>query len=85
MPILIMVSIGNLPCCAIEYFESSTRIEGMFMDLGTAAGIAAALAIQSGVQDGPGSCPKMALQDTKVTAVQNILEFKYQQRIHGPI
>jgi len=64
---------------------SSTRIEGMFMDLGTAAGVAAALAIQSGVQGGPGSCPKLALQDTNVTAVQDLLVNYYQQRIHGPI
>jgi len=64
---------------------SSTRIEGMFMDLGTAAGVAAGLAIKAGVNNGSGSCPKMALQDTQVSAVQNILVTKYGQRIHGPI
>jgi hypothetical protein len=78
--LLIPVAISST---SIAY--SSTRIEQMYMDLGTAAGIAAGLALQSGVKNGPGSCPNMALQDTKISAVQDILVNKYQQRIHGPI
>lgn len=66
---------------------SSTRIEGMYMDLGTAAGVAARLALASAARAGlqTGVCPVMQLQDTNVTAVQEVLVNQYQQRIHGPI
>lgn len=76
---------------------SSTRIEGMFMDLGTAAGVAAALALEStkaaretrslgeplGVSGG--TCLATPLQDTNVTLVQDVLVNVYKQRVHGPI
>jgi len=53
---------------------SSTRIESMFSDLGTAAGVAAALALRTG----------NAVQDSNITLVQEILVNKYKQKIHGP-
>lgn len=69
---------------------SSTRIEGMYMDLGTAAGVAAALALDT-ARGGPasspmvrGACPAFQIQDTNVTAVQAILVNTFQQRVHGP-
>lgn len=61
---------------------ASTRIEGMFCDLGTAAGVAAALALRGG--SGGGACPASHLADTNVTAVQDTLVRVYGQRIHGP-
>jgi len=73
----------TLSATSIAY--SSTRIEGMFSDLGTAAGVAVALALQSGEAPAPGACPAFAVQDTNVTAVQEVLVNVYRQRIHGPI
>lgn len=64
---------------------SSTRIEGMFSDLGTAAGVAAALALDGAGPLAPGACPAIPLQDTNVTAVQAVLVNTYQQRVHGPV
>ncbi len=71
---------------------SSTRIEGMYVDLGTAAGVAAALALAAGPQSASAAdtgaasaCPYAPLQDTNVTDVQRVLVDTYQQRIHGPI
>ena len=67
---------------------SSTRIEQMFVDLGAAAGVAAALALESaGGAGGDGACPGLgvALQDTNVTATQDVLVRAYGQRIHGPL
>lgn len=61
---------------------SSTRIEGMFADLGTAAGIAASMLVKGGAS---GSCPAIAAQDVNVTAVQDILTGVFKQRIHGPV
>jgi hypothetical protein len=60
---------------------------GMYMDLGTAAGVAAALSLRAAKATGlaPGACPSTPLQDTNVTAVQDILVNVYQQRIHGPV
>jgi hypothetical protein len=67
---------------------ASTRIEGMYMDLGTAAGVAVALALRAGAQQphtSTSQCSFIPLQDTNVTAVQNILVNTFQQRIHGPV
>ena len=67
---------------------SSTRIEQMFVDLGAAAGVTAALALESaGGAGGDGACPGLgvALQDTNVTATQDVLVRVYGQRIHGPL
>ena len=71
---------------------SSTRIEQMFVDLGAAAGVGAALALEAPAA-GPGSTHAratgacaglgLALQDTNVTAVQEALVHLYRQRIHG--
>lgn len=73
---------------------SSTRIENMYMDLGTAAGVAVALALQRSSESSSKSttvtghaadaCP-LAVQDTDVAAVQEILTTVFKQRIHGPI
>jgi hypothetical protein len=67
---------------------SSTRIEQMFMDLGAAAGVAAALALEEAAGGCSGGEPRCAilppLQDTNVTAVQEVLVHRYRQRIHGP-
>jgi hypothetical protein len=60
---------------------SSTRIEGMFMDLGTAAGVAAALVLEAAAPGGT----LFPLQDTNVTQVQAILVHDFRQRVHGPI
>lgn len=80
--LLIPVAISST---SIAY--SSTRIEGMFMDLGTAAGVAAALALDSGTasHSGAGTCLAVPLQDTNVSAVQDILVNAFKQRVHGPI
>ena len=67
---------------------SSTRIEGMYMDLGTAAGVAAALLLgdaKGSLDFTLGACPASPLQDTNVSAVQDVLVNVYQQRVHGPI
>jgi hypothetical protein len=63
---------------------SSTRIEQMFVDTGAAAGVAAALAVEAAA--GAGACAGTghAVQDTNVTAVQDVLVRVYGQRIHGP-
>lgn len=59
------------------------------MDLGTAAGVAASLALQemktTAGAEGQGVCPSTPLQDTNVSAVQDALVGVYHQRIHGPI
>jgi hypothetical protein len=55
------------------------------MDLGTAAGVAASLALDAQPPSAPGACPSWAFQDVNVTAVQEILVNVYQQRIHGPV
>jgi hypothetical protein len=67
---------------------SSTRIEQMFVDLGAAAGVAAALALEAAPGAGTEDvCPGTghALQDSNVTAVQDVLVRVYGQRIHGPV
>ena len=56
------------------------------MDLGTAAGVAAALALDTAASDsGAGTCLSVPLQDTNVSAVQDILVNVFKQRVHGPI
>jgi hypothetical protein len=60
----------------------------MFMDLGTAAGVAAALALDAAkaAASAPvGACLATPLQDTNVSAVQAVLVGVYNQRVHGPI
>eukprot|EP00980_Cylindrotheca_fusiformis_P013004 scaffold3248_cov112-Cylindrotheca_fusiformis.AAC.5 len=72
---------------------SSARIENMFMDLGSAAGVAVANLLdqqqqqqdqQQSIHRSIGSCPILAVQDTNVTGVQHILSTVYQQKFHGP-
>lgn len=63
---------------------ASTRIENMFMDMGSAAGVAVAQLLDGGAAAKPGQCPTKAVQDTNITAVQEVLVNVYQQRIHGP-
>lgn len=64
---------------------ASTRIENMFMDLGSAAGVAVASLLGRGSGGGKrGSCPTIAVQDTNVTEVQRVLTTVYGQQIHGP-
>ena len=66
-----------IPVCisasAVAY--SSTRIENMFMSIGTAAGIAAQQLVQGLVT---------TVQDVNVSSVQSTLEKVFLQRIHGP-
>ncbi len=76
--LLVSVAISST---SIAY--SSTRIEQQFVDLGAAAGVAAALAVEAAANDGNGAC-SIAVQGTNVTAVQEVLVRKYNQRIHGP-
>lgn len=65
---------------------ASTRIENMFMDLGSAAGVAVASLLELGKSSGGelGGCPTIAVQDTNVTEVQRVLTTVYGQQIHGP-
>ena len=53
---------------------SSVRIESMLLSTGTAAGVAAAIAVAT-------NCD---IQDVSVSTVQSILETQYGQVIHGP-
>jgi hypothetical protein len=55
---------------------SSTRIENMLMDLGSAAGVAVAELLGTGATRTP-------VQETNVTAVQVILATVYKQNIFG--
>jgi len=65
---------------------SSARIENMFMDLGSAAGVAVALLLDARITTGGsvGTCPTIPVQDTNVTAVQGVLRNVYGQYFHGP-
>lgn len=58
---------------AVAY--SSTRIENMFMSLGSAAGVAAQQLV-----DGSAA----TVQDVNVSRVQQILVDTFKQRVHGP-
>lgn len=76
-----------VPVClsASSVAYSSARIENMFMDLGSAAGVAVAhLLDQQSPGSAVGSCPSKAVQDTNVSAVQEVLSNVYQQKFHGP-
>jgi len=70
---------GNLlvPVClsasAVAY--ASTRIENMFMSLGSAAGVAARQLVDGGA---------LTVHDVDVGQVQDILTGRFGQRIHGP-
>ena len=59
---------------------SSLRIEGGFCDMGTAAGVAAGLAVKKARDTSQCSL----IHDTNVTEVQRILTTQYGQRVHGP-
>ena len=74
---------------------SSTRIENMFMDLGSAAGVAVAQLlsrasqqqqVSGGREVAVGACPAtgLAVQDANITGVQEVLRRVYGQAIHGP-
>ena len=54
---------------------SSARIENMFMDLGSAAGVAVSLLLdkQSHSGSGRGNCPSLPVQSTNISAVQHVL------------
>lgn len=54
---------------------SSTRIENMYMSVGSAAGVAAKQIVDGDVS---------MVQDVDVTKVQSILANTFKQRIHGP-
>jgi len=62
-----------LSASAVAY--SSTRIENMFMNVGSAAGVAAKQLIDGEVN---------TVQDINVSEVQRILAGTFKQRIHGP-
>ena len=62
-----------LSASAVAY--SATRIENMFMSVGTAAGVAAKQLVE-----GTAAC----VQDVDVAAVQGVLVGTFKQRIHGP-
>lgn len=61
------------PAYACRY--SSTRIENMFMGVGSAAGVAARQLVDGSAR---------TVQDINVTKVQALLNGTFQQRIHGP-
>lgn len=84
-----------VPVCisASSVAYSSARIENMFMDLGSAAGVAIALLLEDikneitepNQSHRSMTCPILAVQDSvDVSAVQNILSRVYRQRFHGP-
>ncbi len=64
---------------------SSTRIENMFMDLGSAAGVAvASLLERRGGLRTLGEPPKLSVQeDVDVADVQDVLNKTYGQKFHG--
>jgi hypothetical protein len=68
----VLVPVG-LSASAVAY--SSTRIENMFMSLGTAAGVAAAQVVAGEAS---------TVQDVDVGKVQAVLVGVFEQRIHGP-
>lgn len=55
---------------------ASTRIENMYMDLGSAAGVAVAQLLTRGAG--------VVVQDTNISEVQTVLSTVYGQRFHGP-
>lgn len=77
-----------VPVCisASSVAYSSSRIENMFMDLGSAAGVAVATLLQAvSASGGTKSCPELTVQDdVNITEVQEVLSRVYKQRFHGP-
>ena len=77
-----------VPVCisasAVAY--TSARIENMFMDLGSAAGVAVSYLLQaSSLSKSNNACPNLTVQDdVNITAVQEILSRVYKQKFHGP-
>lgn len=71
-----------VPVCisASSVAYSSTRIENMFMDLGSAAGVAVAGLLDQYRRDESSLPP---VQRVNITQVQQILSAKYNQRFHG--
>jgi hypothetical protein len=74
-----------VPVClsASSVAYSSARIENMFMDLGSAAGVAVAGLLDIAVPTEQGSCPVSNVQDVNVSSVQYVLSKVYKQRFHG--
>ena len=74
-----------VPVCisASSVAYSSARIENMFMDLGSAAGVAVAGLLAQEYPTSKGSCPPLKVQSVNVSHVQDVLLRVYKQRIHG--
>jgi len=74
-----------IPVCisASSVAYSSTRIENMFMDLGSAAGVAVAELLAVAGLGEKGSCPTLKVQDVNVSKVQKVLSEVYKQKFHG--
>ncbi len=74
-----------VPVCisASSVAYSSARIENMFMDLGSAAGVAVAILLDLDTPTRKGSCSESKVQSVNVSYVQDILSTVYQQRFHG--
>lgn len=74
-----------VPVCisASSVAYSSARIENMFMDLGSAAGVAVAGLLAQEYPTSTGSCPLLKVQNANISYVQDVLLNVYKQRIHG--
>lgn len=74
-----------VPVCisASSVAYSSARIENMFMDLGSAAGVAVAGLLDLESPRRKGSCPPLKVQNVNVTSVQEKLANDYNQSFHG--
>lgn len=74
-----------VPVCisASSVAYSSTRIENMFMDLGSAAGVAVAGLLDLETNHETGFCPTLKVQDVNVSSVQHVLSEVYKQKFHG--
>jgi FAD dependent oxidoreductase len=77
-----------VPVCisssAVAY--TSARIENMFMDLGSAAGVAVSYLLQATPRprSSKKACPDLTVQDdVNITAIQEILSGVYKQKFHG--
>ena len=54
------------------------------MDLGSAAGVSVAILLEQQEDQIIDHCPKLAVQDTNISAVQHVLTNVYEQKFHGP-
>ena len=74
-----------VPVClsASSVAYSSARIENLFMDLGSAAGVAVAGLLAQEYPTIKGSCPSLKVQSVNISHVQDVLLNVYKQRIHG--